>query len=78
MKVFHSIHLLSLFSKIILKASWLASADISSGNDRVRLKEGLQKVICDLTLLKKRIKAFSGRLVGFLDEAEQQIKILKC
>jgi hypothetical protein len=77
MKVFHSVHLLSLFAKVILNASWLVYADTSSVNDRVRLEEGPQKVICDLTLLKKRIEAFGGRLVGFFDEIEQQIKMQK-
>jgi hypothetical protein len=76
-KVFHSVYLLSLFAKVILNASWLASADTSSVNDRVRLKEGPQKVICNLTLLKKRIKVFGSRLVGFLNKIEQYIKMLK-
>jgi hypothetical protein len=77
MKVFHTVRLFSLFTKIILDASWLASVDTAGVNDRVRLKEGPQKVICDLTLLKKRSEAFDGRFVGFLGEVEQQIKMLE-
>jgi hypothetical protein len=70
MKVFYSVHLLSLFAKIVLNASWLACADTSGVDDRVRLKEGPQKVICDFTLLKKCSEAFGGRLVGFLNKIE--------
>jgi hypothetical protein len=76
-KVFHSVYLRSLLAEVILDVSWLACADTSGVNDRVRLKESPQKVICDLTLLKKRIKVFGSRLVGFLDKIEEQIKMLK-
>jgi hypothetical protein len=77
MKVLHSVQLLSLFAEVILDTSWLACADTSGINDRVRLEESLQKIIRDLTLLKECIEAFGSRLVGVFDEIEQQIKMLK-
>lgn len=77
MKVFHSFNLLSLFPEVILDTSWLACADASGINDRVRLGESPQKIIRDLMLLKKRIEAFGSRLVGVFDEIKQQIKMLK-
>jgi len=68
MKVFYSVHLLSFFAEVILDTSWFACADANDINDSIRLEESTQKVIRDLTLLKKCIKAFGSRLVGFLDE----------
>lgn len=76
-KVLYSVDLFSLFAKIILDASWLACADTSSVKDRVRFEKGPQKVICNFTLLKKRREAFGGRFIGFLDEIDQQTKMLE-
>jgi hypothetical protein len=68
MKVFHPIGLYSLFAKIELDASWLASAGTSGVHNRVRLKESPKKVVCDFMLLKKRTQTFGGGRVGFLNE----------
>ena len=76
-KVLYSVNLFSLFTKIILNASWLACADTSSVKDCVQLEKGSQKVIHNFTLLKKCREVFSSRFIGFLDEIDQQTKMLK-
>jgi hypothetical protein len=39
----------------------------------VRLEEGLNKIVCDLTVLQQWNKLFSRSLVGFLHVADQQV-----
>ena len=67
MEVFHPIVLCSLFAKIELEASWLASPGTNGVHYCVRLEQSLKKVIFDFMLLKKRTKAFGCGRVGFLN-----------